>query len=144
VAVTTAPTGAKSWSPDQIVLQAWLALPKAAREPRSQRALAAELEVDESTLSDWKKLPGFNDAVYALVIDHVVGELVPVLHAQVREAKKGSLPHAQWLAEICGKWTPRARLDHSGTVEVVTVATVREALGIRFDDDEGTHATARG
>lgn len=103
-----APTGAKIWTPDQLKLQAWLALPTSARTPRSQHALAALLEVHETTLSDWKRLPGFGDAVYDLAHARLVEDLVPVLHAQVGQAKKGSLPHAQWLFDLAGKWSARA------------------------------------
>lgn len=117
------PIAAKVWSPDQLKLQAWLALPSSAREPRSQRELAKQLERDEATLSDWKRLPGFADAVYALALDHVKHALVPVLYAQVREAKRGSLPHAQWVFEVTGLWTPTSRQQHGNvpgeTFEVV-------------------------
>lgn len=108
------PSIANVWTPDQLKFQAWLALPSAVREPKSQKQLAHLLEHDPATLSDWKRLPGWHDAVYALAIVHVIGELVPVLHAQVKEAKKGSLPHAQWLFEVAGKWTPKQRTEVSG------------------------------
>ena len=109
-----AQTGAKSWTPDQLAFQAWLAVPSAVREPRSQQELARQLERDPATLSSWKKLPGFADAVYVLAVERVVADLVPVLHAQVAQAKKGSLPHAQWLFELVGKWSPKQRLEHTG------------------------------
>lgn len=105
---------ATAWTTDQVHFQGWLAVPSAAREPRSQRELAAQLEVREATLSDWKKLPGWHDAVYALALDRLMGDLVPVLQAQVAAAKKGSLPHAQWLFELAGKWDPRMRHEHAG------------------------------
>lgn len=91
-------------------VQAWLSLPPALREPRSQRALAAALEVHEVTISDWKKLPGWGEAVYALAFEQLRGELVAVLGAQVAAAKKGSLPHAQWLFQLAGLWEPKAAL----------------------------------
>ena len=52
--------------------------------------------------------------VHDLAVRYVVADLVPVLHAVAREAKKGSLPHAQWLFELCGKWSPKTRHEHSG------------------------------
>ena len=107
-------TGAKFWSADQIHVQRWLAVPSPLREPRSQRALAAQLELHETTLSDWKKLPGFADAVAGLALEHIKGDLAAVLHAQVAAAKKGSLPHAQWLFELVGKWSPKQRHEHGG------------------------------
>jgi hypothetical protein len=108
----TEQTAANPWTPDQLKFQAWLALPSAVREPKQQKHFASLLEVHETTLCDWKKLPGWHDAVYDLALALVVGELAPVLHAQVKEAKKGSLPHAQWLFEVAGKWTPTSRQQH--------------------------------
>jgi hypothetical protein len=93
-----------------LAFQAWLAIPSASRDPRSQRELAAQLEVHEVTLS---------------ALSRVVGDLVPVLHAQVAAAKKGSLPHAQWLFELCGKWTPKAHVDHAVAANVrIVIETV--------------------
>jgi hypothetical protein len=106
-------TPGKPWTPDQLKFQAWLALPSAAREPKQQKQLARLLEVHEVTLSEWKRLPGWHDAVYEMAMSEIKGELVPVLHAQVREAKKGSLPHAQWVFEVAGKWTPTTRREHA-------------------------------
>jgi hypothetical protein len=112
---------AKPWTADQMKVQAWFSLPPALREPRSQRALAAQLEIHEVTISDWKKLPGWGEAVYALAFERLRGELVPVLGAQIAEAKKGSLPHAQWLFQLAGLWEPRAALTggDGGPVRIV-------------------------
>lgn len=123
---------ARTWTPDQLKFQAWLALPAAAREPKTQRALAQQLEYHEITLTEWKRLPGWHDAVYDLAMKHVVGDLVPVLHAQVREAKKGSLPHAQWLFDLAGKWTPTTRQQHSGPSGEPLTFTI--AIDRREDD----------
>lgn len=111
------PTRANLWSATQLRFQAWLALPKAERQPAHQRLLARELGVDPSTLSDWKLLPGWGAAVYELARQTLENDLVPILQAQAREARKGSLPHAQWLFDLAGKWTPRAKVEHSGTVQ---------------------------
>lgn len=113
--VSLVPGEVKPWSPDQEAFLAWLALPSFAREPRSQRAFAAQLEVDEATLSRWKKLPGFGAAVARLALEQVKAELAPILFAQVVQAKKGSLPHAQWLFEVTGVWTPRSAHELTGS-----------------------------
>lgn len=107
---TRALAPANPWTPDQLKFQAWLAVPPALREPRSQQALAAQLEVHEVTLVNWKKLPGWGDAVYRLAFERLRGELVPVLGAQIAQAKKGSLPHAQWLFQLAGLWEPKAAI----------------------------------
>src|SRR5262249_39537778 len=104
----------KTWTADQMAVQAWLSRPPAQRQPRSQRALALELEIHEVTISDWKNLPGWGEAVYALAFERLRGELVPVLGAQIAEAKKGSLPHAQWLFQLAGLWEPKATLGGEG------------------------------
>ena len=105
---------AKEWSAAQLQFQAWLALPPKERTPRTQQALARVLEVHETTLSDWKRLPGWGAAVYALAHAQLEHDLVPILQAQAREAKKGSLAHAQWLFDLAGKWSPKQRLEHTG------------------------------
>jgi hypothetical protein len=104
----------KAWSPAQLHFQVWLATPRAERQPKSQRELARELNVNHCTLSEWKRLPGWGDAVYALAEQQLRNELVPILDAQVREAKKGSLPHAQWCFELAGAWSPKQKHEHTG------------------------------
>lgn len=118
------PTAAKTWTPDQLTVQAWLALPSSARTPKTQQQLAKQLGHDPATLSDWKRIPGWHDAIYDLAMAHVLGDLVPVLHAQVVQAKKGSLTHAQWLFEVAGKWSPKQRLEHSGNDGAPLVFTI--------------------
>jgi hypothetical protein len=104
----------KPWTPDQLAFQAWLAVPPMARTPRSQRALAAQFEIREATLSDWKRLPGFGDAVTELALEWVKAELAPILFAQVAHARSGSLEHAKWLFEVAGVWSPKQRHEHEG------------------------------
>jgi hypothetical protein len=118
---------AKAWNGDQEKLQAWLATPPSERRPRTQRALAAELEVHETTLTDWKRLPGFAEAVAAMVLPIVKCDLSDVLHAQVKEAKKGSLEHAKWLFLVTGLYRPTSTHEVTGagggpfTIEIRTV-----------------------
>ncbi len=114
MAAPTALIPAKAWTADQVAFQRWLATPPSAREPRSQKALAAQLEVHETTLSDWKREPGWGEAVYAHVAASLEGELVGVLHAQIAQAKQGSLPHAQWLFQLAGLWEPRSTTEVRG------------------------------
>jgi hypothetical protein len=110
-----APIGAGHWTADQLAFQAWSALPASARRPKSQQGLAVQLGVDETTLGRWKRLPGWHEAVYKLALDHLRLELVAVLEAQVRQARKGSLPHAQWLFQLAGVWEPGpSRHEHGG------------------------------
>lgn len=135
---------ANVWTPDQLKFQAWLALPTAARDPKSQKELARQLEHDPATLSDWKRIPGFADAVYDLAMEVIKGDLVPILHAIKREALKGNLPHAQWLFEVTGKHVPTTRQQHANAPGEAFVVTVepkpwRDALApfLPGEDDGG-------
>lgn len=127
------PITANTWTPDQLKFQAWLALPSSLRDPKQQKQLARQLEHDPATLSDWKRLPGFADAVYDLAMEVIKGDLVPVLHAQVKQALDGSLPHAQWVFEVAGKWTPKSQQQTSGVIRV-------EYVTAGDDDDDDAEA----
>lgn len=136
----------KTWTPDQLKFQAWLALPTSARQPKTQKQLAALLEVHEVTLSEWKRLPGFHDAVYDLAMEEIKGELVPVLHAQARLALT-NLDSAKWLFEIAGKWTPTSRQQHGNVPGETFAVTVdpkpwKDALApfMPSEDDGSTGA----
>ena len=107
-------TEAKTWSPQQLQFQVWLASPPSERQPTTQHAFAREVGVHPVTLSEWKRLPGWGSAVYTLAHALLENDLVPILHAQAREARRGSLPHAQWLFDLAGKWSPKHRLEHTG------------------------------
>ena len=101
------------WNADQLRFQAWLALPESARAPRRQQGFATEAGVAEETLSRWKRLPGFMDAVYALALADVRGTLGPILRAHAKLALK-DLDSAKWVFEVAGAWTPKQRTELTG------------------------------
>jgi hypothetical protein len=121
-------TDPNPWSAGQLQFQVWLALPPKERMPRTQKALAREIGVHETTLCEWKRLPGWGAAVYALAQAALDNDLVPILQAQAREAKRGSLQHAQWLFELAGKWSPKSHQEHSGELTVT-----RRYIGVDVD-----------
>ncbi len=82
-----------NFSPEQLRFIAWLALPKAERKPKTQRELAGVFEVAEETLSRWKDLPGFRDAVNRTAREYVKDDIPDVLAAIRKHAKAGSVPH---------------------------------------------------
>ena len=90
-----------------------MALPESARSPRRQKDFAATLGVHETTLCDWKHIPGFMDAVYALALADVRGTLGPILRAHAKLALK-DLDSAKWVFEVAGAWTPKQRTELSG------------------------------
>ncbi len=102
----------RPWTPAQAQFQTWLSLPKRLRRPRTQRDLAERLGVTEATLDEWKRLPGFQDAVNAGIAALTVGEVADVVAALVRQARQGSKSHAELLLTIAG--LVRKRVEHSG------------------------------
>ncbi len=94
----------KTWTTEQTNLQLWLALPKKLRLPKTQRELANRLGVNEVTLSDWKKLPGFQEEVNKWIKAFTVDDVADVVAAVAREAKKGSKGHAELFLELAGLW----------------------------------------
>src|SRR5882672_4963242 len=64
----------------------WLAMPSWERVPKSQQELAKRLNVDEGTLSDWKRIPGFKDEVTKLAKEWAQAFLPDVLGAMVHAA----------------------------------------------------------
>jgi hypothetical protein len=96
------PTDAKTFTADQERFIAWLALPKAQRVPKQQRDLAKAIGVDEGTLSDWKHLTGFFEAVNALARDLVKHDVADVLGVVRSRAKKGELAYVNMVLAMAG------------------------------------------
>lgn len=96
------PNGSENWTPDQLRFQAWLALPKGQRVPKTQQQLAKEIGVHQDTLTDWKKLPGFFDAVNQLARELVKHDVAEVLGTVRREAKRGNLPYVNMVLSMAG------------------------------------------
>lgn len=90
------------WSTNQIKFQQWLALPKYERFPPTQDLLAAEMGLNPVTLTRWKQLDGFQQAVNAVAQQHLGGAVPEVMGALRREAEKGSFPHIKLFFEMLG------------------------------------------
>ncbi len=95
----SAPT---AWTPDQVKFQQWLAIPSSMRVPGLQQQLADELGVHESTLCRWKRLPGFMDAVSAVLKDELRSHVPDVLEALVQQAKAGRIEAIRDVLAISG------------------------------------------
>lgn len=99
--------------------QEWLALPKCDRVPASQEMLAREMGVHMSTLSKWKRLDGWQEAVNAKVRSTLGERLNEVYGALLREAERGSFPHIKLILEMTGDY--RERPEHSGEITLRVV-----------------------
>lgn len=100
----------KQWTPNQVRFQEWLALPDLERMPLNQRALAKELELNEATLSRWRRLPGFETEVQRLIRENIGDALADVMGAFKAEAKKGSFPHQKMYFEMIGFYTQKQEI----------------------------------
>lgn len=100
----------KSWTPNQVRFQEWLALPEVERLPLTQRMLAQELQINEATLSRWRKLPGFEAEVQRIIKENFGDALADVIGAFKSEAKKGSYNHQKLYFEMLGMYTPKQEL----------------------------------
>jgi hypothetical protein len=77
VSLTTEATDVKQWSVNQLDFQYWLSLPS--HERGEQRDFARVHDLAEETLSRWKRLPGFMDAVFDLAKQRITGDKLPKL-----------------------------------------------------------------
>ena len=92
-----------SWSANQLKFQEWLATPRFDRIPPTQELLAGELGVHEVTLSRWRRLPGFTEAVNALAREALGARLPDVYGALVRRAETGDVPAIRTILELVGE-----------------------------------------
>jgi hypothetical protein len=119
---------ANNWSYAQRKFQEWLAEPPTERDPITQKRLAEELHVHETTLSRWRHLPGFDEEVQALVLAHIGDALSEVMGAFKSEAKKGSFNHQRMYFEMLGIYTPSEKHDFDGDI----------TIHIRYEDASDT------
>lgn len=101
----SAPTDANKWHAQQLHFIGWLAVPKAQRKPKLQRDYAKEIGVDEATLSDWKRRPGFMDEVNALARELVKDDIAEILGVIRSHAKKGELAFVNMALAMAGMAT---------------------------------------
>lgn len=101
---------------------AWIAIPDAYRNPKSQEELAKEVGVDPATLSDWKKRTGFWDAVHDEMRHFLRGRTANVMvafyNAILREGDAARI-RAWW--EIVEGWTPKQKVAFAGVIAVEQV-----------------------
>jgi hypothetical protein len=98
----TNPSSTEKWTATQLRFVAWLALPKAQRQPKTHMLLAREIGVHQDTLTDWKRLPGFMDDVNALARELVKHDIADILGVIRREAKRANLPYVNMALAMAG------------------------------------------
>ncbi len=102
---------AREWTVEQLAFQRWLAMPRICREPKSAGKFAERLGLERHMLSKWKRLPGWSEAVAALVKSTVFQSSdvqQRILGSLVREAEQGSFPHQRLYLEAAGIYNPKS------------------------------------
>jgi hypothetical protein len=93
---------AKEWTDKQRVYMAWLALPAALREPKTQQAFADALEVDVTTLWRWRQQPAFRNEVRSILVDKLESSMSDVLDTIRRKAIDGDRDFVNFYFSILG------------------------------------------
>ncbi len=109
----------REWTVEQLAYQRWLSLPGICREPRSRAKLAKALGVNRRTFCRWVKLPGWSEAVGALVKSTVFQSPAVqrrILGSLVQEAEEGSFHHQRLYLELAGIYSPKGAPAASVTI----------------------------
>ncbi|HXH05381.1 MAG TPA: hypothetical protein VNI83_02205 [Vicinamibacterales bacterium] len=131
-------------TPEQQHFALWLALPERKREPRTQRALAAQFGVREATLSEWKHLPGFAAEVIRLTRELVkASDIAQIVHAQTREAKRGNTQAARFVLEFAGELGADQAAAGPSAAAAMALALQVNVSGRAVDDVTAARAAAR-
>lgn len=112
----------------------WYVLPKEAREPRTQKELAAELEVSEWTIVEWgKKLERIKEATTENTYDWFMDTLKDLMFTP-----KGTSNDRKLFAEINGWKIDRqeidAKVDFTTSEKIKVGAEFRDVLHAEFRD----------
>jgi hypothetical protein len=105
----------KSWSRKQLLVIELLAT----NPHLTHKTIAKKAGISDRTLRRWKRLPGFWDAVEERTKEYLKENLPKMLHALMKEAKKGKVKHGKLILEYLEKL--RDRIEHSGEVQFVVV-----------------------
>lgn len=102
---------------EKAAFKIWLATPSWLREPKFQQDLAKVLQVEESTLSDWKKTPGFQAEVDDLAMQWARGFFPDVVGAMVATAADrigGTAKDRELFLRFFRDWAPKERQEITG------------------------------
>ena len=103
-----------SLSKNKELFAGWLAVPREMREPKTQKALAAHLDVCPDTLSRWKKDSEFQAQVYKLELARLDAALPDVLQVIIDNARAGKFQFVKLVLELTEKYTSRITVESQG------------------------------
>lgn len=98
----------QDWKAGQLAFMDWLATPRNYRDASlpTQEAVAEKIGVTPKTLTVWKRIPGFVDAVYMRAKYYMGSHVSGVLGALAAEAESGDVPAIKLYLQVCGLWQP--------------------------------------
>lgn len=121
------------WTPNQLKLIRWLALPSEMRKPRTHAEFASSIGVTERTIFNWKDLAGLKEAAGKLASEQVVSDLADIYSALVKDAKKGNLGHIKLCLEAAGHIASGVTGTNPGVNVQVNVDARKEDREQRFE-----------
>ena len=98
-------------SKNQELFAEWLAVPKKKREPKTQKELAAKLNICSDTLSRWKKDLGLRTLVYDMARTRLEAELPDIMQVIIDKAKEGHFHFAKLALELTDRYCNRIAVE---------------------------------
>lgn len=100
----------------------------------TQGEFAAEHQVNEATLSRWKKEDGFMDGVEEMRRERLDEELTEVYQALIDQAKSGNMDAIRFAFKLSGRYSEKTTVEHK--------TDNRERKSMSDDDLAGLFADA--
>lgn len=102
-----------TWNAKQALYIEWCGIPHGVKlvtegMPVTQTDCVKWLGVSANTLSKWKKLPGFDEAVFRVAKSHLGARVGSILGALGDKAETGDVPAIKTSLEVLGLYTPGA------------------------------------
>jgi hypothetical protein len=125
----------------------WIAKPYSAREPKTQIELAKLLEVEEATLSDWKKREGFWDLVRAEIKDWAKEKTAEVIDAVFKGAtsqdSKGQSANAKLWLQYIEDWAEKKDISVYDPEKETRAKSLLDVYNNYDESDPQTKTTVR-
>ena len=107
----------------------WMGLPIPERNPKEQKQLALDLDVEEATLSDWKKTDGFWDLVKTERKKWAKDKMSNVLAGLYKKAiKDGSAAEVKLFMQYAGEFVEELKVIKEEEYSPELIKKVRDTL----------------
>lgn len=107
--------------PEFIRFVEWCAIPDALKEPKTQKELALLINVEQGTLSDWKKRPEYYDLVRDEMRRWGKGKTQNIIGALYRKAvQEGNAQEAKLWFQFIEDWKEKTEQESKNIHYVIT------------------------